>query len=597
LVGSFSGQFTTSDAKSGGGFIKADYYQLVSGVGGTGCTAQSQIMALGTSAHETGHGLGLPDLYDTGLSPTTEGVGEWSLMGSGNYKSLNSPAHFDAWSLQQMGWVTVVPLTGSDTVRVGAVELSDTVFVIRPLAANPRGEYFLLENKQAQEADTANMATKIGGLLVWHVDSTKIAQHGINIDNAVNAGLPHGLALVQADGLRQLDKLAGSGGNRGDAGDPYPGTSLDRRFSFNTNPRAVMNNDTTVFAGFQLDSITQVTPQGEMVFKFSLGGVTIVRATDTTAQVRVNGVKQHRFAQLLTPDSVYTIAIDSAQISPDSLRQYVFQSWSNGKAQSDTIHAKLEGDSISATVSTRLRVRATVSGSGSITSFPPHASDALAAGYYALKDTTFSLKATPNSGKLFLGWSGDTTGSADSLALTVSKPYTVTASFGDALAGSAGTPPGAVMGASYSHTLTATGGTGSYSWQVVSGALPDGLTLSTAGVISGTPSKAGSFSATARVTSGTQTADVAVPVAVTAPTLVAADVVSQILGSRFVLTADQLKYLDLLGNNNNGFDVGDFLAWVNATGAAASPEIVAALTHLSAADPTTTAPTKPGRKP
>jgi hypothetical protein len=334
-----------------------------------------------------------------------------------------------------------------------------------------------------------------------------------------------------------------------------------------------------------------------MVFKLSFGGVTVVRATDTTAQVSVNGIKYHRFAQLLTPDSAYTIAIDSAQVTADNLRQYVFQSWSNGKAQSDTIHAKSEGDSITAKVSLRLRVRATASGGGTVASSPPHSADTLAAGYYVRKDSTFSLKATPNTGKLFLGWSGDTTTSADSILLTVSKPYTLAASFGDPLVGSAGTPPGAVMGTSYTHTLTATGGTGTYSWQVVGGALPDGLTLSTAGVISGIPSKTGGFSATARVTSGTQTADVTVPVTVTAPALATADVVSEILGTRFVLTADQLKYLDLLGNNNGGFDVGDFLAWVNATGAAASPEIVAALAHLSPAASATPAPTKPGRKP
>jgi hypothetical protein len=153
------------------------------------------------------------------------------------------------------------------------------------------------------------------------------------------------------------------------------------------------------------------------------------------------------------------------------------------------------------------------------------------------------------------------------------------------------------MGTSYTHTLIATGGTGTYNWQVVSGALPDGLTLSTAGVVSGIPSKTGSFSAAARVTSGTQTADVTVPITVTAPTVAAADVVSQVLGTRFVLTVDQLKYLDLLGNNNGGFDVGDFLAWVNVTGGAASPAIVAALARLGAADPTTAAPPKPGRRP
>src|SRR3972149_1599806 len=101
------------------------------------------------------------------------------------------------------------------------------------------------------------------------------------------------------------------------------------------------------------------------------------------------------------------------------------------------------------------------------------------------------------------------------------------------------------MGKSYSHTLTATGGTGSYTWQVVSGALLGGLTLSTAGAISGIPSTTGSFSATTRVTSGSQTADVTVARPGPPPTLATADVVSQMLGPRQPLSANDLKYLDL----------------------------------------------------
>jgi Putative Ig domain len=44
---------------------------------------------------------------------------------------------------------------------------------------------------------------------------------------------------------------------------------------------------------------------------------------------------------------------------------------------------------------------------------------------------------------------------------------------------------------SFSATLSATGGSGTYSWTVTSGNLPAGLTLSTSGQISGTPTTAG----------------------------------------------------------------------------------------------------------
>jgi hypothetical protein len=63
----------------------------------------------------------------------------------------------------------------------------------------------------------------------------------------------------------------------------------------------------------------------------------------------------------------------------------------------------------------------------------------------------------------------------------------------------------ATVGASYSQTLQASGGAGagSYAWSLASGSLPTGLSLSAAGVISGTPSVVGLSSFDARVTSGT----------------------------------------------------------------------------------------------
>src|SRR5262249_100898 len=59
--------------------------------------------------------------------------------------------------------------------------------------------------------------------------------------------------------------------------------------------------------------------------------------------------------------------------------------------------------------------------------------------------------------------------------------------------------PGTV-GTAYSQTLSAAGGTPNYTWSVVSGNLPNGITLSTVGALTGTPSAAGSFTFTARAT-------------------------------------------------------------------------------------------------
>ncbi|MFY2788451.1 Ig domain-containing protein [Rhodococcus sp. MALMAid1271] len=69
-------------------------------------------------------------------------------------------------------------------------------------------------------------------------------------------------------------------------------------------------------------------------------------------------------------------------------------------------------------------------------------------------------------------------------------------------------PPG-VVGAPYTQTLAATGGTGAKVWSKT-GTLPAGLTLSTAGVLSGTPTAASTGSVTFTVTdSATPTPDTA----------------------------------------------------------------------------------------
>ena len=56
--------------------------------------------------------------------------------------------------------------------------------------------------------------------------------------------------------------------------------------------------------------------------------------------------------------------------------------------------------------------------------------------------------------------------------------------------------PGATVGNSHSSSLSATGGAAPYSFAVTAGALPAGLTLSSSGTLSGTPTAGGSFSFT-----------------------------------------------------------------------------------------------------
>ncbi|MFD5432835.1 immune inhibitor A domain-containing protein [Kitasatospora sp. NPDC127067] len=74
-------------------------------------TMQPENGGLGVFAHEYGHDLGLPDLYDTAGKGIDNSVGFWSLMSSGSWlgEGKNSigdmPNDLDGWSKYQLGWL------------------------------------------------------------------------------------------------------------------------------------------------------------------------------------------------------------------------------------------------------------------------------------------------------------------------------------------------------------------------------------------------------------------------------------------------------------------------------------------------------------
>jgi len=488
--------YVTHSRNAQGVSIKVADYILESGVGGSSGCDSTQIMPVGTVAHETGHGFGLPDLYDT--DNKSEGVGEWSLMGSGNYTSPLSPSRMDAWSLSQLGWVTVVPLPTGGTFSFGAAPTSDTAFYLPVGGANPRGEYFLLENRQQVQSDSAMVhyhcqvwfATGTpppcaGGLVIYHVDSAQIAQHGFDQDNRVNTAPIHGLAVVQADARGNLDAnpntaCSGAGptcSDRGDAGDLYPGTTGNLAFTPTSVPAAVRNSD-GLAAGMVLDQITQLVPNGTMQFHLRYP-VWVVRATDTAAVIQFDTATFHTtfhvFRDILTQGSVHTVGVADTQYSAGGRTRYVFGSWSGGQPRSFSYTVGATPETLTVTLARSQQVHYTATSGGTISGSVP--SDTFVA-----DGTPVILTATDTSStRTFQSWAGDTVTKHTSITLPMSRPYAVRAVFLE--------------------------------------------TFSTA------------------------------------------QVVAQLLNGSSTLTALQLADLDQLGNNNGGFDLGDFLAWVQATGA------------------------------
>lgn len=127
---------------------------------------------------------------------------------------------------------------------------------------------------------------------------------------------------------------------------------------------------------------------------------------------------------------------------------------------------------------------------------------------WALISGSLPAGMTLSSGGIIAG-TPSTTGTAsftvkvtDATAASATRSLSIAVGTGLAVA-TVSLAPGSV-GSAYSQTLSATGGTAPYSWAVTSGGLsasilPPGLAVSTSGVVSGTPSMAGSFTFTVQV--------------------------------------------------------------------------------------------------
>jgi len=549
--------------------VTVNDYIIQGGQGGdAGCTA-NQPVAMGVVAHETGHLFGLPDLYAVG-NGVSEGIGHWGLMGAGNWRLPSSPAYMEAWSRGQLGWLTEVPIERDTTLDLTPVQASDTAFV---LAMSNTEEYFLLENRQPLGPDVNLWGP---GLLIWHVDPARIIQRAPT--NQVNSFSPEGLALEQSDGRGDL--LLGN--NRGDGGDPFPGSLARTVFSHQTNPSSARNDGTQTF--IIVDSVEQLTPEGAVRVRIRYGVPSLIAAADTLAAFRLNGTPMNRLEDVLVAGDDYDLEMDDVQVANDGRNRYTWVSWSNGQPRSHTFTASPGGDTITAVVDAEFRVRVNVFGvSGEVTSDPPAAD--LATGEFVAENGTITLTAElTDPTMLFDGWTGDTTAVDPTLVLVVTRPLDVTATFVDSLVAGNLEPAPVVAGGQYRHQFSVAGGrgAGSYLWVLEDGTVPAGLQFLTSGVITGVTVETGEFPLTISVGSGNQRFEQDVVLSVVTPALVLDEVVNHLVGTDQRLTANETRFLDLIGNGNGRFDVGDFLAWLDAGGMAISAERMAELLRAAA---------------
>jgi len=196
---------------------------------------------LGTFVHENGHMLmHWADLYS--YEDHSNGVGRWCVMNTIN--PATNPQQPNPYFRKLSGWITTTDITGN--ARGTVYEHTANSHSAYTYVRNTK-EFYLIE---ARRRDGRSSGLPADGLLVWHVHTD-----GRNTDPG--KGFPL-VALVQADGKRDMERLV----NSGDAGDPFR-LNYNIRFNDLTNPAAKWHDGTG--AGIDLAEIS--APGQVMTFK------------------------------------------------------------------------------------------------------------------------------------------------------------------------------------------------------------------------------------------------------------------------------------------------------------------------------------------
>ncbi|MCI0499201.1 MAG: M6 family metalloprotease domain-containing protein [Planctomycetales bacterium] len=128
------------------------------------------ITRIGVICHETGHFLGLPDLYDYGYD--SEGAGNFCLMAGGSWNGSygTTPAHMSAWCKCSAGWIAPTVISADGLYSLGQAETNAKAYKLQGIF--PSTQYFLIENRRGVGFD-AGLPGSLRGILIWHVDETQ----------------------------------------------------------------------------------------------------------------------------------------------------------------------------------------------------------------------------------------------------------------------------------------------------------------------------------------------------------------------------------------------------------------------------------------
>lgn len=517
---------------------------------------------VGVFAHELGHGFGLPDLYVTSSSQDHDGIGNWGLMGTGSWgcdgRTAWSPCHMSPWSKEVLGWAdiqTLDPGVDLGTISLPPVETSGVVFRIN--SGDGSQEYLLLENRQRLGFDEHLFEP---GLLIWHIDPVTVDDPPGGINNDPDR---MGVWLRQADGLNELGM---QGGGRGNAGDPFPGTSGNPVFHAGSNPGSWTHDGNSM--GVTLLDIEQ-TGQN-MTFK--------ALTRYQTLTLRVNGVSSGEgmiwvdgkpspgpvWPLPSAPFQQHSIEAKPGAVLEEGIRT-PFHGWLDGGPRVRDFTTQLEDFSLVANYEGReylVDVTPTSPASGIVPGQIDF--DGGDGAGWVREGETVVVTATPRTGFEFMEWAGGFYGSPNPASYTATGPVETDAVFG-VIFSAESNPSSVTLQGGFPHTLTLTVDNGNpvVRWNLFAGGLPEIMTLNVTGAVQGTPLERGEFPMTLRAVDGIGLrAYLPLMLTVADPELPV-----DALSSAFLLTGPHLNantriYLDNEGNDNNAYDLGDFRAYV-----------------------------------
>ncbi|MFC1477184.1 hypothetical protein ACFL6L_01840 [candidate division KSB1 bacterium] len=179
-----------------------------------------EIGLFGIMAHQFGHELGLPSLFNT--ESGRPAIGKFGLMGVG-FTNVDGvlPAEPCAWSKVYMGWEDPVIVTQGNNLPVSASQTTGGTRIYKvPITPT---EYYLIENRIRDYADDGLNFVKGqsgvilefddydfdipgSGLLIWHIDEQvireKLEKNEVNTDPSLR-----GIDLEEADGSQDIGEL------------------------------------------------------------------------------------------------------------------------------------------------------------------------------------------------------------------------------------------------------------------------------------------------------------------------------------------------------------------------------------------------------